>query len=215
MGIDRSRWESIERWVLLGVVTCMLIASGIRPHDRFTWVPEISWVVVGIPVVVLVHRRAPLTMLLARLLALHAAVLIVGGYYTYELVPIGDWFKEWLGLERNHYDRLGHFLQGFVPAIMARELLLRRRVLARGPWLFLMVTSVCLAFSAFFEMLEWWAAAAWGESADSYLGSQGDIWDAQWDMFMALIGAVAAQLSLGRVHDRELAAQRPEGGGPE
>ncbi len=206
MGIDRSSRESIERWVLLGVVALILAASGIRPHDRFTWVLEVSWVVVGIPVVVLVHRRAPLTMLLTRLLALHALVLIVGGFYTYERVPLGDWVKDWLGLERNHYDRLGHFLQGFVPAIMARELLLRRRVLGRGGWLFLFVTCICLAFSAFFEMLEWWAALAWGSGADAYLGSQGDVWDAQWDMFMALIGAVAALLLLSRVHDRQIAA---------
>jgi putative membrane protein len=203
---DRSLWKSMERWILLGAVVVLLIESGIRPVDRFTWVLEVSWVVVGIPAVLLVHRRAPLTMLLARLLALHAVVLIVGGHYTYEKVPLGKWVSDWLSLERNHYDRLGHFLQGFVPAIMARELLLRRKVLERGGWLFLFVTCICLAFSAFFEMLEWWAALAWGSGADAYLGSQGDVWDAQWDMLMALIGAITALLLLSRVHDRQIAA---------
>jgi putative membrane protein len=207
---DRSRVESIERWALLGGVAGLLVASGIAPHDRFTWLLEVSWVVVGIPAAVLAQRRWSMTMLLARLLALHAVVLVIGGHYTYELVPLGKWFQDWFGLERNHYDRLGHFMQGFVPAILAREVLLRRGVLKRGFWLFLLVTCACLAFSAFFEMLEWWASLAWGEGARAYLGSQGDVWDAQWDMLMALVGAVVALLALGRLHDRELERMRAE-----
>jgi putative membrane protein len=176
---------------------------------------EVSWVVVGIPLVLVTHRRFPLTMLLTRLLALHALVLILGGYYTYERVPLGEWVKDWFDPERNHYDRFGHFMQGFVPAILAREVLLRRSPLRPGGWLFLTVTSICLAFSAFFEMLEWWAALAFGQSADAFLGSQGDVWDAQWDMFLALIGALTAQLALGALHNRAVAALRPGKGGEE
>jgi putative membrane protein len=138
------------------------------------------------------------------LLAIHALILIVGGHYTYEKVPLGFWVRDLLGLARNHYDRLGHFAQGFVPAILVRELLLRTSPLERGGWLFALTTATCLAFSACYELIEWAAALAMGQAAAAFLGTQGDPWDTQWDMFLALVGAVVAQLLLARVHDRAL-----------
>jgi len=161
-------------------------------------------VLIGAPILVATYRRFPLTPLLYRLLFLHALILIVGGHYTYARVPLGDWVRDLFDLGRNHYDRLGHFAQGFVPAILAREILLRTTPLRRGGWLFFLVTSVCLAFSAFYELIEWWAAIAGGEAAESFLGTQGDPWDTQWDMFLALCGALVAQIALARVHDAGL-----------
>jgi len=135
---------------------------------------------------------------------LHALILIVGGHYTYALVPLGDWAKDAFNLSRNHYDRLGHFMQGFVPAILAREIIIRKNVLRSKSWLFFLVVSICLAFSACYEFLEWGAAMISKEASESFLGTQGDNWDTQWDMFMALCGAILAQLLLARVHDRQL-----------
>ena len=138
------------------------------------------------------------------LMAAHAVMLIIGGHYTYARVPAGFWVQDWLGLARNHYDRLGHFAQGFEPAILARELLLRRTPLRRGGWLFLLATACCLAFSAFYELVEWWTALLAGDGATDFLATQGDPWDTQWDMFLALLGALAAQLALSRLHDAQL-----------
>ena len=193
-----------EPTILLLIATLALVLSGLRPYDRFTWFLEVFPVLIGAPILVFTYRRFPLTLMLYRLLLIHALILIVGGHYTYARVPVGYWFQELLDLSRNHYDRLGHLAQGFIPAILAREILLRKSPLVRGKWLFFLVTSVCLAFSAFYEMIEWWAALAGGESADAFLGSQGDIWDSHWDMFLALIGAMASLLLLSRRHDREL-----------
>ena len=162
-------------------------------------------VLLGVPILVRTYTRFPLTPLVYRLLFAHAAILMVGGHYSYAEVPLGFWMQRALGLARNDYDRIGHVAQGFVPAIVAREVLLRRSVLSRGGWLFFLVTSVCLAFSAFYELVEWWSALAMGEAAKDFLGTQGDPWDTQADMFSALVGAVAAQLVLGRLHDRQLA----------
>ncbi len=159
---------------------------------------------IGILLLTISFRRFPLTPLLYRLLALHALILMVGGYYTYAEVPLFNWIRDSFDLARNHYDRVGHLVQGFVPAILAREILLRRSPLKPGGWLFLIVTSICLAFSAFYEMIEWWTALISEEAADSFLGTQGDHWDTQWDMFLALIGAMLSQLLLGGVHNREL-----------
>jgi putative membrane protein len=150
------------------------------------------------------YRRFPLTPLAYRLIFLHACILMVGGHYTYAEVPLGFWLRDLLGLARNHYDRLGHFAQGFVPAIVAREILLRKTPLMPGGWVFFLVTSICLAISAFYELVEWWTALASGEAATAFLGTQGDVWDTQWDMFLCLVGALTAQLTLSRVHDREL-----------
>ena len=194
----------ITIFVLATIITIILVLSGIKPHDRLTWFLEVSWVIVGLPLIVLTYRAFPLTPLLYFLLFLHALILIIGGYYTYELVPVGLWAKEGLGLARNHYDRVGHFFQGFVPAILVREILLRRSPLVPGKWLFFLVVAVCLAFSAFFELLEWGAAMSLGKAADAYLATQGDVWDTQWDMFFALIGSVTAQLVLQSLHNRQL-----------
>lgn len=195
-----------EPLVLLAAALLALAASGIGPRDRFTWVLEVAPVLAGVPLLVLTGRRFPLTPLLYRLLFLHALILMVGGHYTYAEVPLGFWVRDALGLARNHYDRLGHFAQGFVPAILAREVLLRRTPLRRGRWLFFLVVSVCLAVSASYELVEWWTAAATGEGATAFLGTQGDPWDTQWDMFLALVGSIVAQVTLSRAHDRELKA---------
>ena len=195
-----------ERVLLLAVVVGFLVWSGIRPHHWGAWAAEVFWVLAGVPLLIATHRRFPLTPLLERLLALHAVFLVIGGHYTYTLTPPGEWLQEWLNLARNPYDRIGHFLQGFVPAILAREILLRRRVLPRGRWLGFLVVCVCLAFSAFFELLEWWAAVFSGAGREGALAEQGDEWDTQWDMFSCLLGTVASLLLLSRRHDRELAA---------
>jgi putative membrane protein len=191
---------------LVALVLVVLAWSGIRPHDRFTWFMEVFPVLLGLPVLLLTHRRFPLTPLLMGLLAVHACILMVGGKYTYAEVPLGNWVRDALGLARNHYDRLGHFAQGFVPAILAREMLWRRSPLRGSRWLPVVVASMCLAFSACYEFIEWWTALATGEGATAFLGTQGDPWDTQWDMFLALVGAVTALVTLSGVHERQLRA---------
>lgn len=198
-----------EPLVLLSLAGIALAVSGIGPKDRFTWLLEVAPVLVGAPLLVATRRRFPLTPLACRLVFLHALVLVLGGHYTYAEVPIGDWARDLLGLARNPYDRLGHFAQGFVPAVLTRELLLRRTPLRRGGWLFTLVTAVCLAISALYELVEWLAAVLTGEAAEAFLGTQGDVWDTQWDMFLALLGALASQLLLSRRHDRELSRLAP------
>ncbi|SMC84636.1 DUF2238 domain-containing protein [Lentzea albidocapillata] len=198
----------LEPLVLLELTVAALVASGIGPHDRATWYLEVAPVVLGGALLVATYRRFPLTPLLYRLIFLHALVLILGGHYTYARVPAGFWVQDWFDLARNHYDRFAHFVQGFVPAVLAREILLRRTPLRPGGWLFFLVLCVCLAFSATYELGEWLAAVVAGSGADEFLGTQGDVWDTQWDMFMALLGALVAQLVLRRVHDRELARER-------
>lgn len=200
-----------ERKVLVGLTVLAVLVSAIRPYDYLTWCLEVGPVLIGLPLVLWTYQRFPLTRILYFLLFVHGLILILGGHYTYAKVPLGFWVQDAFDLGRNHYDRLGHLAQGFVPAILAREILLRRSPLGPAPgrgnrWLFLTVTSICLAFSAFYELLEWWSAVALGEGADSFLGTQGDPWDTQWDMFLALCGALSAQLLLGEVHDRQLAS---------
>ncbi len=160
---------------------------------------------IAAPILITTYARFPLTPLLYRLLLLHALILIVGGHYTYARVAMGFWAESLFDLSRNHYDRLGHFAQCFIPAILTREILLRRSSLGQGKWLFFLVVCVCLAFSAFYELIEWWAALIGGESAESFLGTQGDVWDTQWDMFLALFGCTASQLLLCGKHDVEIA----------
>ena len=193
-----------EPQILLTVVAAALVISRIGPFDPLTWFLEIVPILIIAPVLVLTYRTFPLTPLLYRLLFVHALILILGGHYTYARVPVGYWFQDLLDLSRNHYDRLGHFAQGFIPAILVREILLRRSPLVRGKWLFFLTVSVCLAFSAFYEFTEWWAAVAGGESAETFLGTQGDIWDTQWDMFLAFVGAITSQMILSRAHDKQL-----------
>jgi putative membrane protein len=191
--------------MLCAVVGAALIVSGIAPRDRTTWWLEVFPVLLGAPILLATAARFPLTPLVYTLLAMHALILMLGGHYTYAEVPLGFWVRDALGLARNHYDRLGHFAQGFVPALLVREVLLRTSPLRRGRWLFFLVTATCLALSAVYEFIEWWTALLGGQSAEAFLGTQGDVWDTQWDMFLALIGAVAAQLLLARRQDRELA----------
>ena len=196
--------SAFEASLLLAAVAGVLLWSAVAPVDRLTWFMEVAWVLVTIPLLLLTRQRFPLSRLLYWLIAMHCVVLIYGGKYTYALTPLGHWFQVSFDLARNHYDRLGHFIQGFVPAILARELLLRCTPLRRGGWLFYLVCAACLSFSAFFEFIEWWAALAMGTDADAYLATQGDVWDTQWDMFLALCGAVLAQLLLAHSHDRQL-----------
>lgn len=194
-----------SRLTLLGLVGLALMASALAPYDRATWWMEVAPVLIVAPLLVATHRRFPLTTLLQVLIAAHALVLIVGGSWTYARVPVGFWLQDVLALDRNPYDRIGHFMQGFVPAIAAREILLRHRVLRPGGWLFFVVTCVCLAISAVYELIEWAAAVALGQGAEAFLGTQGDPWDTQSDMAMALLGAVLAQLLIGGWHGRQLA----------
>ncbi len=191
---------------LLSLVVLAMAVSAYQPFDRATWYLEVAPVLIAIPLLWFTRTRFPLTDLLYVLIAAHALILILGGHYTYARVPLGFWVQDALDLARNHYDRLGHVAQGFIPAMIARELLLRLTPLRRGGWLFLLVTCVALAISAFYEMIEWWVALIMGGEADEFLATQGDVWDTQWDMFLALCGALLAQISLARVQDKQLAA---------
>jgi len=192
---------------VLGVAAIGLVLSGIQPHDRLTWWLEVAPVLIAVPVLAWTRTRFTLTPLAYLLIAIHAAILMLGARYTYALVPLGDWLRDLFDLARNPYDRIGHFAQGFVPAIIAREVLLRRSPLRPGRWLFFIVSAICLALSACYEFIEWWTALIGGGSAEQFLGTQGDIWDTQWDMFLALSGSILAQLCLGRWHDRQMSAQ--------
>lgn len=198
----------------LGLFVGVLIWSGWQPHDYPTWWLEVSPALLGLVLLAATRRRFPLTPLLYTLILLHAIILMVGGHYTYAEVPAGDWVRDWIGGRRNNYDKLGHFAQGFVPAILAREILLRNRVVTRRGWLSLIVISICLAISAFYELIEWWVALLSQEAAESFLGTQGYVWDTQSDMFWALIGACSALLLLSRLHDRQLQSLISSDAGP-
>jgi putative membrane protein len=217
-----------------GLLLPVLVWSAVRPHDYFTWFLEVAPVFVGLPVAFAVQRRFPLSNLLLALLWVHSVILIVGGHYTYARVPLGDWAMEWFGWTRNNYDKVGHFAQGFIPAILTREILLRTSPLGAGSpiagraeaagcdaasseparrsgsacrpsrWLGFLCVAVCLAFSAFYELIEWWVAVASGAAADDFLGTQGYAWDTQSDMAWALGGAILALLTCRRFHDRSL-----------
>lgn len=194
---------------LLALVAVALVASGIRPYDRLTWVLEVLPVLIAAPLLLATYRRFPLTPLAYGLIALHALILVLGAHYTYARVPLGFWMQDAFDFTRNHYDRIGHLMQGFGPAIIIRELLIRTSPLVPGKWLFTLVLFSVLGISATYEFTEWWAALAGGEAAGAFLGTQGDVWDTQWDMFLAGCGAIAAQLLLARLHDRQLAAVDP------
>lgn len=189
---------------LLAITIVLLAISGYKPYEMATWWMEVAPVIVAIPILLATYKRFPLTPLVYTLIFVHACILILGGHYTYARVPLGFWVQDIFGFARNHYDRLGHLAQGFIPAIIAREILLRRTPLRPGGWLFFLVCCVCLAISAVYEFIEWWAALIGGEGATEFLGTQGDVWDTQWDMFMALIGSVLAQVTLARLHAKQL-----------
>ena len=201
--------RSREPVALLVAGAALLVWSGLEPADRTTWILEVFPIFIAAPLLLATARRFPLTPLVYRLIFVHALILMLGGHYTYAQVPLGFWMQRVFGFTRNHYDRIGHLAQGFVPAIVAREILIRRSPLRAGKWLFFIVLSVCLAISACYELIEWWSALIGGSAADAFLGTQGDPFDTQADMFMALIGAVAAQVLLTRVHDRQIAKTAP------
>ncbi|HEY4135274.1 MAG TPA: DUF2238 domain-containing protein [Alphaproteobacteria bacterium] len=197
-------------WLLVAVLA-PLARSAARPYEYGTWFLEVFPILIGLPLILATARRFPLSTLLLVLVALHALVLMVGGHYTYARVPLGEWARDWFGWQRNNYDKLGHFAQGFMPAILAREILLRRSPLRRGGWLNFLVVAVCLAFSACFEIIEWLVSVALG-GADNFLGTQGYVWDTQTDMAWAIVGAVSALALLSRLHDRSM-ARLPSGNG--
>ena len=204
----RPEAPSREPLVLLALLAAALVASGISPRDRLTWLLEVAPVFLGVAILIATFRRFRLTPLSYRLAFLHALLLVIGGHYTFSHVPAGFWLQDSLGLTRNPYDRIVHFVGGFAPAILGREILLRRTPLRPGGWLFFLVTLGCLGGSAFYELLEWGAAALTGVEASLFLATQGDVWDTQWDMFLGLTGAIVAQILFSRRHERELAALR-------
>ena len=188
----------------LSIFAAVLAWSAWNPHDYATWWLEVSPALGGLALLVATRRVFPLTPLAYWLILAHAIILMVGGHYTYAEVPAGDWIRDLVGGSRNNYDKLGHLAQGFIPAIVAREILIRNRVIARRGWLGFIVVCICLAISAFYELLEWWVALFSEEAAEAFLGTQGYVWDTQSDMFLAMLGAVLALLLLSRAHDRQL-----------
>ena len=191
-------------YVWLAIFFGVLIWSGIGPKDRLTWVLEVGPAVLGLVILWTTRQSFRLTSLLYFWILLHCIVLMVGGKYTYAEVPLFDWISEGFGWERNNYDKIGHFMQGFVPALIAREILIRKEIVNFAGWRNFLIVSVCLAFSAFYELIEWWAAELIGEDADAFLGTQGYVWDTQSDMALALLGAICCLLTIAKIHDRQL-----------
>lgn len=199
MTVDRRYYA-----VLLTMLGTVSVWSAIQPHDRFTWYLEVFPVMIALPLLLLTYKRFPFSRLAYGLMLVHAIILLIGGHYTYAEMPLFSWLRDVNGWDRNYYDRLGHVAQGFIPAMVAREILLRTSPLRSGKWLFFLVLCVALAISALYEMLEWWVAVASGSDAVAFLATQGDVWDTQWDMFLALLGALAALLLLSNWHDRSM-----------
>jgi len=189
---------------LLLILFVVMIWSVINPKDLFTWFLEVFPALIGLIVLTLTYNRFRLTNLVYFLILVHAIILIVGGHYTYAEMPLFNWIKDIFHLTRNYYDRLGHFAQGFIPAIIVREILLRKSGLKRGKLLSYVIVSICLSISALYELIEWGVAEATGSAADAFLGTQGDVWDTQWDMFMALLGATISLVSMSNLHDKFL-----------
>jgi putative membrane protein len=207
--MQRLKPEDVEPLTLFALAIAGLVMSGVGANDRLTWLLEVMPVIVALPLLSFTYRSFPLTRLAYWLILFHAGILMLGGHYTYAQVPIGFWMERAFDFSRNHYDRIGHFVQGFVPAILAREILLRRSPLVPGKWLTFLTLCVCLAISASYEFIEWWTAEIEGSEATAFLATQGDPWDTQWDMLFALIGAIVAQLMLARYHLRLLARLDP------
>lgn len=201
-------FRSTALTALLLATLAALIISGIEPYDRLTWWMEIMPVLIALPILFFTRRTFPLTPLLYGLLFFHGLVLMLGGHYSYSRVPLGFWMQDWFDFARNHYDRIGHLTQGIVPAILTREILIRLSPLKSGGWLFFLVSCVVLAVSATYEFVEWWASLLYGADADSLLATQGDIWDTQWDMLLALIGSLISQLLLSGWHNKQLSRLR-------
>ena len=192
------------RYLWLAVFFATLIWSGVHPKDTLTWFLEVLPALIGFALLVATRRRFPLTGLAYTLILVHCIILMVGGHYTYAEVPLFDWIRDWFGMERNNYDKLGHLAQGFAPAIVAREILVRNAIVAGKSWLAFIIVCICLAISAFYELVEWWVAVFSEEAAEAFLGTQGYVWDTQADMMFAMIGAIAALVLLSRMHDRQM-----------
>lgn len=196
------------QFLWLAIFAAVFTWSAVAPFDRFTWYLEVAPAVIGLLVLAVTRRSFPLTSLAYLLVLGHCVILMVGGHYTYAEVPLFDALAEQFGWQRNHYDKLGHFAQGFVPAILAREILVRKQVVCGAGWRNFLIVCFCLAFSAFYELIEWWVAVLSGASAEAFLGTQGYVWDTQSDMGYALLGAILALLLLGRLHNRQLSGLR-------
>lgn len=191
--------------ILLVIFLLALLWSAINPKDYFTWFLEVAPAVIGLIVLIVTNKKFALSKPLYFLLLIEGIILVIGGHYTYAEMPLFNWLKDTFDLGRNYYDRVGHLMQGFVPAIIAREVFIRKKVLEPGFWLYFIVVCVCLAISAFYEFFECWVAVASGTAAEAFLGTQGDVWDTQWDMFMAFIGANLGLIFLSKLHDKYLA----------
>lgn len=194
--------NTLAAW--FGIFFVVLIWSGIEPYDYFTWFLEVLPALIAAVLVWAFRARFPLTPLLLWFALIHCIILMVGGHYTYAEVPLFDQLSELMGWQRNNYDKVGHFAQGFVPALLARELLIRHAVINGRAWMNFLITSLCLGISAFYELIEWWVALLSDEAADSFLGTQGYVWDTQSDMLLALIGAISCLALLSKIHDRQL-----------
>jgi len=203
--------ENVKRYyhlTLLFIVLLVLLWSGIHPYDRFTWFLEVLPAIMGMSILLLTYRRFQFSNLVYFLIAVHMIILMVGGRYTYAEVPLFNWIRDAFELSRNHYDRIGHLAQGFIPAMVAREILLRLSPLRQGKLLNLIIVCICLAISASYELIEFGVSVLTGTAAEAFLGTQGDIWDTQMDMLMALIGSILALLSLSSLHDKSITRQK-------
>jgi putative membrane protein len=194
----------MSKYIWAGIFLGVFVWSAIAPHDRFTWILEVAPAVIGLVVLVFTRNNFPLTPLVYLLILMHCIILMIGGHYTYAEVPLFNDMKELFGFERNNYDKIGHFAQGFVPALIAREIFIRKSIVLSIRWRNFLIVCFCLAFSAFYELIEWWVAIASGEGAEAFLGTQGYIWDTQSDMGYALSGAILGLLILGKIHNRQL-----------
>ncbi len=194
----------LEHKILLGVYAIVLLWSVIQPNDLFTWFLEVLPAMIGLAVIIVTYNKFRLTTLVYILICIHSIILMIGGHYTYAEMPLFNWLRDEFGLARNYYDRVGHFAQGFIPAIIAREIVVRTTLLRTGKMFFFIIVCICLAISATYEFIEWWVALAIGENADAFLATQGDVWDTQWDMFLAMCGAIISLLLLQKRHTKEL-----------
>ncbi|QIZ76716.1 DUF2238 domain-containing protein [Ferrimonas lipolytica] len=194
----------MNKFIWATIFTVVMVWSGYQPKDQFTWFLEVLPAMLGAIILLVTIKHYPLTPLVYLLILIHCVILMIGGHYTYAEVPLFDYFKEWFGFERNNYDKVGHLAQGFIPAMIAREIFIRNNVVNTAAWRNFLIVCFCLGFSAFYELIEWWVAAATGEDAEAFLGTQGYVWDTQSDMMLALIGSILALLLLNRIHDKQL-----------
>lgn len=202
----RAAFITPQSLLWLVIFTLLLVWSGINPSSRFTWILEVVPALIGVLVLMLTRQRFPLTPLLYGLILIHSIILMVGGHFTYAEVPLFDWIAEWTGGTRNNFDKVGHFAQGFVPTLIVREIVIRREIILKPFWVGFFSLCFSLAFSAFYELIEWWVALWVGESSEAFLGTQGYVWDTQSDMFYALCGGLIALLSMSRLHNRQISS---------